>query len=164
MGCHFTKQLEGVPASPTIFFLARARCFSAGSGDRGCVHPLFRPTFARGLYGRAAGERCRRGSGGGEEGGEGCRRGSRGGERGGRGRGVGVAGAFGFADCLVFLARARCLSAGLRYLRLTRLPRHDRGPVPGGDRSAASCLCTVLRRALYHYATRSPVPASPTKL
>ena len=38
--------------------------------------------------------------------------------------------------------------AGLRYLRLTRLPRHDRGPVPGGDRSAASCLCTVLRRAL----------------
>ena len=56
-----------------------------------------------------------------------------------------------------FVARARCLSAGLRYLRLTRLPRHDRGPVPGGNRSAASCLCTVLRRALYHYATRSPV-------
>ena len=56
-----------------------------------------------------------------------------------------------------FLARARCLSAGLRYLRLTRLPRHDRGPVPGGNRSAASCLCTVLRRALYHYATRSPL-------
>ena len=55
-----------------------------------------------------------------------------------------------------FCARARCLSAGLRYLRLTRLPRHDRGPVPGGNRSAASCLCTVLRRALYHYATRSP--------
>ena len=55
-----------------------------------------------------------------------------------------------------FLARARCLSAGLRYLRLTRLPRHDRGPAPGGNRSAASCLCTVLRRALYHYATRSP--------
>ena len=55
-----------------------------------------------------------------------------------------------------FLARARCLSAGLRYLRLTRLPRHDRGPVPGGNRSAASCLCTVLRRALYHYATRLP--------
>ena len=55
-----------------------------------------------------------------------------------------------------FLARARCLSAGLRYLRLTRLPRHDRGPVPGGNRSAASCLCTVLRRALHHYATRSP--------
>ena len=48
----------------------------------------------------------------------------------------------------LFLARARCLSAGLRYLRLTRLPRHDRGPVPGGNRSAASCLCTVLRRAL----------------
>ena len=40
-----------------------------------------------------------------------------------------------------------CLSAGLRYLRLTRLPRHNRGPVPGGNRSAASCLCTVLRRA-----------------
>ena len=56
-----------------------------------------------------------------------------------------------------FFARARCLSAGLRYLRLTRLPRHDRGPVPGGNRSAASCLCTVLRRALYHYATRSPL-------
>ena len=31
-----------------------------------------------------------------------------------------------------FFARARCLSAGLRYLRLTRLPRDDRGPVPGG--------------------------------
>ena len=54
------------------------------------------------------------------------------------------------------LARARCLSARLRYLRLTRLPRHNRGPVPGGNRSAACCLCTVLRRALYHYATRSP--------
>ena len=61
-------------------------------------------------------------------------------------------------DCIqpFLLARARCLSAGLRYLRLTRLPRHDRGPVSGGNRSAASCLCTVLRRALYHYATRSP--------
>ena len=57
---------------------------------------------------------------------------------------------------LFFVARARCLSAGLRYLRLSRLPRHDRGPVPGGNRCAASCLCTVLRRALYHYATRSP--------
>ena len=55
-----------------------------------------------------------------------------------------------------FVARARCLSAGLRYLRLTRLPRHDRGPVPGGNRSAASCQCTVLRRASYHCATRSP--------
>ena len=53
-------------------------------------------------------------------------------------------------------ARARCLSAGLRYLRLTRLPRHDRGPIPGGNRSAASCPCTVLRRASYHYGTRSP--------
>ena len=31
-----------------------------------------------------------------------------------------------------FFARARCLSAGPRYLRLTRLPRHERGPVPGG--------------------------------
>ena len=40
--------------------------------------------------------------------------------------------------------------------RRSRLPRHDRSPVPGGNRSAASCLCTVLRRALYHYATRSP--------
>ena len=46
--------------------------------------------------------------------------------------------------------------AGLRYLRLTRLRRHDRGPVPGGNRSVASCPCTVLRRASYHYATRSP--------
>ena len=27
---------------------------------------------------------------------------------------------------------------GLRYLRLTRLPRHDCGPVPGGNRSAAT--------------------------
>ena len=56
----------------------------------------------------------------------------------------------------LFFARARCLSAGLRYLRLTRLPRHNRGPVPGGNRSAASCPCTVLRPASYHYATRSP--------
>ena len=47
------------------------------------------------------------------------------------------------------------LSAGRGVLTLTRLPRHDRGPVPGGNRSAASCLCTVLRRALYHYSTRS---------
>ena len=60
----------------------------------------------------------------------------------------------------LFVARARCLSAGLRYLKLTRLPRHDRGPVPGGNRSAASCLCTVLRRALNHYATRSPIQQS----
>ena len=30
-------------------------------------------------------------------------------------------------------------------------------PVPGGNRSAASCPCTVLRRASYHYATRSPI-------
>ena len=65
-----------------------------------------------------------------------------------------------------FLARARCLSAGLRYLRLTHLPRHDRGPVPGGidPRLAASCLCTVPRRALYHYATRSPPPVHPVQL
>ena len=32
------------------------------------------------------------------------------------------------------------LSAGLRYWRLTRPPRHDRSPVPGGNRSAASSL------------------------
>ena len=31
-----------------------------------------------------------------------------------------------------FCARARFLSAGLRYLRLTRLPRHDAAPYPGG--------------------------------
>ena len=30
-------------------------------------------------------------------------------------------------------------------------------PRTRGNRSAASCLCTVLRRALYHYATRSPM-------
>ena len=59
------------------------------------------------------------------------------------------------ATCF-FLTGALCLSAGRGVLRLTRLPRHDRGPVPGGNRSAASCLCTVLRRALYHYSTRSP--------
>ena len=61
---------------------------------------------------------------------------------------------------VLFFARARCLLAGLRYLRLTRLPRHDRGPVIGGTRSAASCPCTVLRRASYHYATRSPMFAA----
>ena len=55
-----------------------------------------------------------------------------------------------------FLTSALCLSAGPDVLRLTHLLRHDRGPVPGGNRSAASCLCTVLRRALYHYSTRSP--------
>ena len=58
--------------------------------------------------------------------------------------------------CLFFWPEPVAFRRGLRYLRLTRLPRHDRGPVPGGNRSAASCLCTVLRRALYHYATRSP--------
>ena len=55
-----------------------------------------------------------------------------------------------------FLTGALCLSAGRGVLRLTRLPRHDRGPVPGRNRSAASCPCTVLRRASYHYSTRSP--------
>ena len=49
-----------------------------------------------------------------------------------------------------FLTGDLCLSAGRSVLRLTRLPRHDRGPVPGGNRSAASCLCTVLRQ---HYTT-----------
>ena len=62
---------------------------------------------------------------------------------------------------IFFLTGALCLSAGRGVLRLTRLPRHDRGPVPGGNRSAASCLCTVLRRALYHYSTRSPVYVLP---
>ena len=57
---------------------------------------------------------------------------------------------------LFFLTGALCLSAGRGVLRLTRPPRHDCGPVPGGNRSAASCLCTVLGRALYHYSTRSP--------
>ena len=37
-----------------------------------------------------------------------------------------------------FLARAHCLSAGLRHWRLTCLPRHDRCPAPGGNRSAAA--------------------------
>ena len=50
---------------------------------------------------------------------------------------------------LFFLARARCLSAGLRYLRLARLPRHDHGPVPGGIDPRLAVYCTVLRRALY---------------
>ena len=64
---------------------------------------------------------------------------------------------------LFFLTGALCLSAGRGVLRLTRLPRHDRGPVPRGTRSAASCLCTVVRRALYHYSTRSPGPSGGTK-
>ena len=55
-----------------------------------------------------------------------------------------------------FCVRAHCLSADLRYLKLIHLPRHDRGPVTGGNRSAASYPCTVLRRASYQYATRSP--------
>ena len=63
---------------------------------------------------------------------------------------------FGSLGSPFFLTGALCLSAGRGVLRLTRLPRHDRSPVPGGNRSAASCLCTVLRRALYHYTTRSP--------
>ena len=33
-------------------------------------------------------------------------------------------------------------------------------PRTGGNRSVASCLCTVLRRALYHYTTRSPASSS----
>ena len=57
---------------------------------------------------------------------------------------------------LLFFDRRPVAFAGRGVLRLTRLPRHDRGPVPEGNRSAASCLCTVLRRALYHYSTRSP--------
>ena len=48
---------------------------------------------------------------------------------------------------------------GSRHLRLTRLPRHDRGPVHGGNRSAASCLCTVPRRALYGRRTFTPIPS-----
>ena len=47
-----------------------------------------------------------------------------------------------------FLTSALCLSAGRGVLRLTRLPRQDRGPVSGRNRSAASCRCTVLGRAL----------------
>ena len=58
---------------------------------------------------------------------------------------------------LFFFDRRPVPFGGSRHLTLTRLPRHDRGPVPGGNRSAASCRCTVLRRALYHYATRSPL-------
>ena len=38
---------------------------------------------------------------------------------------------------LFFLTGALCLSAGRGVLRLTRLPRHDRGPVPGGNRSTS---------------------------
>ena len=49
-----------------------------------------------------------------------------------------------------FFWSAPCGFRRVATLRLTR------GPVPGGNRSAASCLCTVLRRALYHYTTRSP--------
>ena len=59
-------------------------------------------------------------------------------------------------DISFFLTGALCLSAGRGTLKFTRPPRHDRGPIPGGNRSAASCLCAVLRGALYHYATRSP--------
>ena len=57
-------------------------------------------------------------------------------------------------ETILFLWPAPCAFRRVTTLRLTRLPRH--GPVPGGNRSAASCLCTVLRRALYHCATRSP--------
>ena len=53
-----------------------------------------------------------------------------------------------------FLVGTLCLSAGhhLRYSSTTSRSR----PRTRGNRSAASCLCTVLRRALYHYTTRSP--------
>ena len=44
-------------------------------------------------------------------------------------------------------------------------PRHDRGPVPEANRSAASCLCMVLKRAFYHCSARSPAwLLSPTNL
>jgi hypothetical protein len=46
---------------------------------------------------------------------------------------------------------------GSRCIDTARLPRQDRGPVSGGNRSAASCICTVLRRALCHYSKRSPL-------
>ena len=52
-----------------------------------------------------------------------------------------------------FMVRARCLSAGPRYYSSTTSrsrPRTRR------NRSAASCLCRVLRRAFCHCATRSP--------
>ena len=52
-----------------------------------------------------------------------------------------------------FLTGALCLSAG----RLTRLPRHDRGPVPGGNRSAASCPCTVLRTGIIPFFRPMPL-------
>ena len=55
-----------------------------------------------------------------------------------------------------FFARARCLSVGLRYLRLARLPRHDRGPVPGGI-DPRLAVKHGPETALYHHATRSPM-------
>ena len=61
-----------------------------------------------------------------------------------------------------FLTGALCLSAGRGVLRLTRLPRHDRGPVPGGNRSG---LAVYARSWDGHYTTtptRSPMPCSST--
>ena len=37
---------------------------------------------------------------------------------------------------------------GSRYIETYSSTRHNRGLVPGGNRSAAGCLCPVLRRAL----------------
>ena len=75
-----------------------------------------------------------------------------------------------FSLCLVALAIFFCFDRrpvpfGGSRCETYSSPRHDRGPVPGANRSAASCLCMVLKRALYHCSARSPAwLLSPTNL
>ena len=73
-------------------------CGGLGAGGvfTGCFGPRPREDSMAGPLGNGA----EGGPGGGKKGG-GVPKGSKGGKDGGRGRGVGVAGAFGFADCLV---------------------------------------------------------------
>ena len=56
----------------------------------------------------------------------------------------------------IFLCPSPVPFGGSTVLETHSSTTSRRGAVPGGNRSAASCPCTVLRRASYHYATRSP--------
>ena len=54
-------------------------------------------------------------------------------------------------DYLLFLCPSLLPFGGSTVLETYSSTTSRSRPVPRGNRSAASCLCTVLRRALYHY-------------